>query len=48
MSNPTSGRTYMMSIINRIILVPHQKTQYWPQLVHVVSCGWWRDDGGSM
>ena len=35
-------------VTNRKILVSHPKLQRCPQFDHVVSCGWWRGDGGSM
>ena len=40
------------SLINGLrcwkILVPHPKSQLCLQLAHVMSCGWWRGDVGSM
>ena len=29
-------------LIQGKFLVPHLKPQFFPQLAHVVSCGWWR------
>ena len=52
----TTSRVYIYIYIyierererERAILVPQQKAQLVPQLAHVVSCGWWMGDGGSM